>query len=105
SLSGSDGVKKPVTRESTAYAVKPLRREGRSVSAEPVCSCAFLCYPMHTRPRVRRAPGPSLRPLGFEGANEMASLGQKSCRENDDPHLVVPANAGTHTPCTIVVQM
>jgi hypothetical protein len=31
---------KPVTRESAPYAVKPLRREGRMFSAEPVCSCA-----------------------------------------------------------------
>ena len=30
----------------------------------------------HTRPRVRRAPGPSLRPLFAEDANEIANLGQ-----------------------------
>ena len=33
---------KPVTGESAKEAVEPLRREGRSVSAEPVCSCAPL---------------------------------------------------------------
>src|SRR5258707_6814551 len=36
---------------------KPLRRERRDASAEPVCSCAFLCACLHTRPRVQRAPG------------------------------------------------
>jgi hypothetical protein len=36
---------------------KPLRREGRSVSAEPVCSCAFSLSALHMRPRVQRAPG------------------------------------------------
>jgi hypothetical protein len=37
--------------------LKPLRGEGRSVSAEPVCSCALCCVPLHARPRVQRAPG------------------------------------------------
>ncbi|WP_423960993.1 hypothetical protein, partial [Bradyrhizobium sp.] len=37
---------------------KPLRRECRSVSAEPVCSCALLLlFLLHARPRVQRAPG------------------------------------------------
>ena len=37
---------------------KPLRREGRTASAEPVCSCAFLLHMhWHMRPRVQRAPG------------------------------------------------
>jgi hypothetical protein len=36
---------------------KPLRREGRTASAEPVCSCAFCCFHLHMRPRVQRAPG------------------------------------------------
>jgi hypothetical protein len=37
--------------------LKPLRREGRTASAEPVCSCAFPCFHLHARPRVQRAPG------------------------------------------------
>jgi hypothetical protein len=37
--------------------LKPLRREGRIASAEPVCSCAFSYVHLHTRPRVQRAPG------------------------------------------------
>jgi hypothetical protein len=36
---------------------KPLRREGRMLSASPVCSCAHPCAILHTRPRVQRAPG------------------------------------------------
>ena len=34
-----------------------LRREGRMLSAEPVCSCALLCAQLHARPRVQHAPG------------------------------------------------
>jgi hypothetical protein len=37
--------------------LKPLRREGRIASAEPVCSCAFCYVHLHARPRVQRAPG------------------------------------------------
>ena len=38
--------------------LKPLRREGRMFSAEPVCSCADLFRAfLHMRPRVQRAPG------------------------------------------------
>jgi hypothetical protein len=37
--------------------LKPLRREGRTASAEPVCSCAPFSLPLHARPRVQRAPG------------------------------------------------
>ena len=49
--------KEPFAGESTKQAVKPLRREGRDASAEPVCSCAHLHHFLHTGPRVRRAPG------------------------------------------------
>jgi hypothetical protein len=54
---------KPVTKESTKETVKPLRREGRTASAEPVCSCASLSTPC-TRDRGCSAhpvfPAPSL---------------------------------------------
>jgi hypothetical protein len=43
--------------KSAPYAVKPLRREGRMLSAGPVCSCAHFSVPLHTGPRVQRAPG------------------------------------------------
>ena len=49
--------KKPGHRGELEVSRNPSRREGRSVSAEPVCSCAFLCTILHTRPRVQRAPG------------------------------------------------
>jgi hypothetical protein len=40
----SDGGKRArLTGESTKETVKPLRREGRMFSAEPVCSCACSC--------------------------------------------------------------
>ena len=59
---------------------KPLRREGRSVSAEPVCSCAFPLCKLHTRPRVQRAPGLPCA-LCFLRANEFATLGRSVSRE------------------------
>jgi hypothetical protein len=40
----------------------------------------------------------SLRPLFEEGANDLQTS-DNSCRENEDSHLVVLANARTHTPC------
>jgi hypothetical protein len=43
--------------------LKPLRGECRSVSAEPVCSCAFLYALLHTRPRGAARTRHSLRPL------------------------------------------
>jgi hypothetical protein len=39
----------------------------------------------------------SLRPLDLEGVSYLQSSGAM-CRENEKPFLVVPANAGTHTP-------
>jgi len=49
--------RKPGHRGERGVSRKPLRREGRDASAEPVCSCAFFCACLHTRPRVQRAPG------------------------------------------------
>jgi hypothetical protein len=37
--------------------LKPLRRECRVISAEPVVSTLVCFLPLHTRPRVRPAPG------------------------------------------------
>jgi hypothetical protein len=59
---------------------KPLRGEGRSVSAEPVCSCAFCYLPLHMRPRVQRAPGLPCA-LSFLRADEFAKLGRMASRE------------------------
>src|SRR3978361_1472054 len=49
--------RKPDHRGERVISRKPLRREGRTASAEPVCSCAFLYPILHARPRVQRAPG------------------------------------------------
>ena len=49
--------RKPGHQGERGVSCKPLRREGRIASAEPVCSCAFFCAFLHTRPRVQRAPG------------------------------------------------
>jgi hypothetical protein len=61
------------------YRIKtPLRREGRTASAEPVCSCALLlCASWHTRPRVQRAPG---LPCALEGERH-ANLGRIAPRD------------------------
>ena len=69
---------------------KPLRREGRTASASPVCSCAhFLCINAHetagaarTRSSLRPFLRVALRPL-YEGANEFADLGQIMSRERE----------------------
>ena len=49
--------RKPGHRGELGISRKPLRREGRIASAEPVCSCAFYLITLHARPRVQRAPG------------------------------------------------
>ena len=59
---------------------KPLRREGRTASAEPVCSCAFSLSALHMRPRVQRAPGLPCA-LSFSRADEFAKLGRSVSRE------------------------
>jgi hypothetical protein len=71
--------------------LKPLRREGRTASAEPVCSCAFFYLPLHMRPRVQRAPGLPCVPLGiarrplFEGRLCPLSFGAKRiCKTRAD---------------------
>ena len=76
-----DGVKKPVTGESTKQAVKPLRREGRSVSAEPVCSCASFFYQFAHETAGAARTRSSLRPLFSKRANVPANLGRTAPRE------------------------
>jgi hypothetical protein len=79
---------------------KPLRREGRSVSAEPVCSCAFLFSFAHEtagaartrsflRPLLRVAPAPS----EFLGRMNLQNSGE-GCRENADAYPAVIAREG-----------
>ena len=64
-----DGDNKAGRQGEHAISRKPLRREGRTASAEPVCSCAFFYLPLHMRPRVQRAPGLPCA-LSLLGANE-----------------------------------
>jgi hypothetical protein len=63
--------------------LKPLRREGRSVSAEPVCSCAFLLLHLARETAGAARTRSSLRPLVFRGQDE-AQLGRNPRRENAD---------------------
>src|SRR5260370_19197304 len=72
--------RKPGHRGELGVSRKPLRREGRDASAEPVCSCAFFCACLHTRPRVQRAPGLPCA-LCFQRAKIFADLGRTVPRE------------------------
>src|SRR5439155_6423943 len=70
------------TGEITKYAVKPLRREGRMLSAGPVCSCArSLCAIAHETAGAARTRS-SLRPLIGEG-ERYANLGRNAPRDRE----------------------
>ena len=47
--------------------LKPLRREGRTASAEPVCSCAFCFVHLARETAGAARTRSSLRPLSFRG--------------------------------------
>src|ERR1700759_243689 len=79
-----------VTGESTKETLKPLRREGRIASAEPVCSCAFSYVQLAHETAGAARTRSSLRPL-FEGRSYFESLGQNSCRENANAYPPVIA--------------
>src|SRR6202171_6857177 len=49
--------RKPVHRGEREVSRKTIAQGMPDASAEPVCSCAFFCACLHTRPRVQRAPG------------------------------------------------
>jgi hypothetical protein len=73
--------KSPSHRGDHEVSRKPLRREGRSVSAEPVCSCAFsLCIFAHETAGAARTRL-SLRPLLAERVKSDATLGHVMPRE------------------------
>ena len=60
---------------------KPLRREGRMLSAGPVCSCAhFFVHIAHETAGAARTRS-SLRPLIPEGASDQVQLGRVAPRE------------------------
>jgi hypothetical protein len=73
--------RKPGHRGERGVSRKPLRREGRIASAEPVCSCAFFCACLHTRPRVQRAPGFPCALLFLSRVAIDAKLGRIAPRE------------------------
>ncbi len=74
--------RKPVTGESTKEAVKPLRRECRIASAEPVCSCAHSSHNLAHETAGAARTRHSLLPLLWEkGRNVRSHLGQIVPRE------------------------
>src|SRR5437868_15529153 len=88
SFAGSDSceatvAKEPGHRGERVISRKPLRREGRSVSANlwRLRSCAFF---LHARLRVQRAPGFPCALNCFEG-DPKRQLGRYPCRENVNP--------------------
>src|SRR5207248_8426982 len=66
--------KEPFTGESSKQAVKPLRREGRSVAAALYARVQFCLRKSHARPRVQQAPGLPCA-LYFGGQSEMQTSG------------------------------
>ena len=59
--------KKPDRRGELEVSRKPLRREGRTASAEPVCSCALFFLPFARETAGAARTRSSLRPLTFGG--------------------------------------
>src|SRR5215204_2864519 len=81
SVPRDDGDKRnSLTGESTKYAVKPLRGEGRDVSAEPVCSCAPNAQLLAHETAGAVGTRLSLRPLFGEG-QRIGKPRAKTCRE------------------------
>jgi hypothetical protein len=75
--------------------LKPLRREGRIASAEPVCSCVFCFVHLHTRPRVQRAPGFPCALCFVEGRSSCTARAHRvATRRNHVPQPSCPASSG-----------
>ena len=96
-IRGSDGGKKARSpRRARRKPLKPLRREGRIASAEPVCSCAFSLLRICTRDRGCSAhpvfPAPSV--FSRAGPNTTRALfvpRECFCCLKCESHHVVPA--------------
>jgi hypothetical protein len=86
--------RKPVTGESSKEAVKPLRREGRIASAEPVCSCAFSSVHFAHETAGAARTRSSLRPLLLRGP-KVTQTSDASRRENTDAYLSQPSCPAT----------
>ena len=85
-LLGSDGDNKARSpRRARRKPLKPLRREGRMLSAEPVCSCAFSNAQFAHETAGAARTRSSLRPLAWEGQNSCKPRAQ-SRREIANPY-------------------
>src|SRR6266850_7073258 len=100
---------KPGHRGARRKPLKPLRAGTSGDSGVLVYSCAFYQYQVHTRPRVQRASGV---PHALYWARDfMQGLGRFALRGRTRVcclkicinQYVVPAKAGTHTPCPIIL--
>jgi hypothetical protein len=74
--------------------LKPLRRESRTASAEPVCSCAFCYVHLGTRDRGCSAHPAFPAPSSFLGAMFMQTSGAV-CRENAESYSIVAPATGS----------
>ena len=80
SFSGATVARKPGHRGEHEISRKPLRRESRIASAGPVCSCAFFCTFVHTRPRVQRASGFPCALFFSEGGHRRKARAHRAAR-------------------------
>jgi hypothetical protein len=79
--SADDGGKKAVHRGEHEVSRKPLRREGRMLSAEPVCSCAHSYAHIARETAGAARTRLSLRPLLLRRDQVHAQLGRIAPRE------------------------
>src|SRR5439155_21363135 len=82
--------------------LKPLRRECRIASAEPVCSCALLCAILHTRSRVQRAPGIPCT-LFMSRVTNAGTRAQRSAHERSEEHTSELQSRG-HLVCRLLLE-
>ena len=73
--------RKPGHRGEHEISRKPSRRESRSASAEPVCSCAFSYVHFAHETAGAARTRPSLRPLRFPRAIRLQHLGRFAPRD------------------------
>jgi hypothetical protein len=78
--------RKPVHRGEHEISRKPLRREGRMLSAEPVCSCAHLFVHIAHETAGAARTRSSLRPLIGEGGKFKANLARNARRDREGMH-------------------
>jgi hypothetical protein len=85
-----------------------LRREGRSVSAEPVCSCAFLFAQLARETAGAASTRSSLRPQFSRDKRRCKPRTQCAARTPPHIHLSLPAKASrrrvTSIPETVVIE-